>query len=219
MLLIGMDRPTAENLFAAIVSQAEQRDSYATKTKLLKLLYLFDVEYFRVHRRTFTGFAWKFFHLGPWAAEYETTLDGILASNVLEQRFGRHDTPLYHSPEPLDTAAIRLPPEDDSILRGVLSRWAGAETKEILDYVYFNTEPMQHGIRNEPLDFSVIPKEQPLVYRKTSSGVSQKDIERRRAMFTAMQVERKASQEIVHFTPPRYDEEYERAIAMMQAEG
>ena len=40
--------------------------SYFTKTKLLKLLYLFDVEYYRIHRIIFfTGFSWKFYHLGP----------------------------------------------------------------------------------------------------------------------------------------------------------
>jgi hypothetical protein len=213
-----MDRPTAENLLTAIVSQAEQRESYATKTKILKLLYLFDVEYFRIHRRTFTGFAWKFFHLGPWTSEYETTLDGIVASGALEQKFGKHDTPMYHSPERVDASIVRLPPEDDSILRGVLRRWAGADTRDILDYVYFNTEPMQQGIRNESLDFSVIPKERPPQYRPTSSGVGQKEVEHRKALFAAKRAGRKAKQKAIRFTPPRYDEEFERAIAAMQAE-
>ena len=61
-----MDTSSIEKLMIAIVSWAVEQGSYITKTKLLKLLYLFDVEYYRVHRRTFTGFSWKFFHLGPW---------------------------------------------------------------------------------------------------------------------------------------------------------
>jgi hypothetical protein len=64
-----MEQTVVDNLIQAIVTWIAEHDGYATKTKLLKLLYLFDVEYYRQHRYTFTGFGWKFFHLGPWAAE------------------------------------------------------------------------------------------------------------------------------------------------------
>src|SRR4051794_32036482 len=84
----SVDYDTAKNLIAAIISFVKQKGSYVTKTKLLKLLYLFDIEYYRVHRRTFTGFSWKYFHLGPWAAEYDPTLDGLLASGALNETFG-----------------------------------------------------------------------------------------------------------------------------------
>jgi hypothetical protein len=74
-----MDEQTAARLFAAIVSFVQERGSYVTKTKLLKLLYLFDVEYFRAHRKIFTGLKWKFFHLGPWAAEYDWSITRLLS--------------------------------------------------------------------------------------------------------------------------------------------
>src|ERR1700693_6525542 len=100
-----MDGPIADNLVAAIITWIDEQDSYVTKTKLLKLLYLFDVEYYRVHRQTFTGFGWKFFHLGPWAAEFDPALEGLVTNGaVLQQRANTEvETSFYRSAEPIDT--------------------------------------------------------------------------------------------------------------------
>jgi hypothetical protein len=72
-----------KKLIHAIVSQVVEKGGYVTKTKLLKLLYLFDVEYYRVHRQTFTGFNWKFFHLGPWAREFDPLMEELVHSETL----------------------------------------------------------------------------------------------------------------------------------------
>lgn len=205
-------------LFAAIASYAVEHGSSVTKTKLLKLLYLFDVEFYRVHRNIFTGFSWKFFHLGPWASEYDSTLDGVIASDALLEQFGKYNTTYYRSPEYVDTAALRWSTRDEAILRGVLRRWATAQTSEILDYVYFDTEPMQNAIRNELLDFSMISETQPLVYKRTGSGVSAKEIARKRQIFQQKYAQMAANREAFFFAPPRYDEEFARAIATMETE-
>ena len=42
-----MEQTVVDNLIPAIVTWIAEHDSYATKTKLLRLLYLFDVEYYR----------------------------------------------------------------------------------------------------------------------------------------------------------------------------
>jgi hypothetical protein len=218
ILLSRVDAATARVLFAAIASYAAEHGSSVTKTKLLKLLYLFDVEFYRVHRKIFTGFSWKFFHLGPWASEYDSTLEGIIATDALLEQFGKHDTTFYRSPEYVDPAALRLSARDESILRGVLRRWATAQTSEILDYVYFDTEPMQNAIRNEPLDFSLISEAQPLVYKRTSSGVSAKEIKKKRQIFQQKYAQMTANREAFFFAPPRYDEEFARAIATLETE-
>src|SRR5882724_4327514 len=59
------------DLVQAILSRAREREGYVTKTKLVKYLYLFDVEHFRRTGRTFTGFSWLFHLYGPWAREFE----------------------------------------------------------------------------------------------------------------------------------------------------
>jgi hypothetical protein len=211
---------TIEKLIAAIVTWVVGEGSYVTKTKLLKLLYLFDVEYYRVHRQTFTGFGWKFFHLGPWAAEFDPALDELVNTGtlLLQQRLNTDfETWFYRAAEQIDPRAPFCNVKDEYILRGVLKRWGIRSTGEILDYVYFQTAPMEVGIRNAPLDFSVINPEQPAAYRRSSSGKTKGEIQKLRTKFEAAQAERKAGRnQPFAFTPPKYDEEYLNAMAKLE---
>src|ERR1700674_5342885 len=118
-----MEAPNIEKLIAAIVTWVVGEGSYVTKTKLLKLLYLFDVEYYRQHRFTFTGFGWKFFHLGPWAAEYDPTLSRLLSHGVLSEQFSNsseYDTAFYKPGERVETRRAFVNVKDESILLEVL---------------------------------------------------------------------------------------------------
>jgi hypothetical protein len=72
-----------KQLVPGIVSYVTDHHGYVTKTKLLKILYLFDIEYYRTNRRTFTGFDWKFFHLGPWTPEYDPLISDLVVNGVL----------------------------------------------------------------------------------------------------------------------------------------
>src|SRR5713101_4873865 len=116
-----MDAPATDKLIVAIVTWVVDQESYVTKTKLLKLLYLFDVEYYRVHRQTFTGFSWKFFHLGPWAAEFDPTLDGLVTKTALVQQRSNSEleTSFYKPAERLDPRQSFCNVKDEYILRGV----------------------------------------------------------------------------------------------------
>src|SRR5271154_3939278 len=100
-----MKAQNIEKLVAAIVTWVVGEESYATKTKLLKLLYLFDVEYYRAHRQIFTGFSWKFYHLGPWATEFDDFLDEIVTSGMLLQQRSNSEfeTVYYRSADRIDT--------------------------------------------------------------------------------------------------------------------
>jgi hypothetical protein len=215
-----MEALNIEKLIAAIVTWVVGEGSYVTKTKLLKLLYLFDVEYYRAHRQTFTCFGWKFFHLGPWAAEFDQALDELVnrGTLLLQQRSNADfETSFYRSAEQIDPRAPFCDIKDECILRGVLKRWGTKSTGEILDYVYFQTAPMEAGIRNEPLDFSVIQSEQSAAYTRSSSGKTKAEIQKLRTKFEAAQAQRKAGQnQPFAFTPPKYDEEYLTAMAKLE---
>src|ERR1035437_6296690 len=133
-----MEAPNVEKLIAAIVTWVVGEGSYVTKTKLLKLLYLFDVEYYRAHRQTFTGFNWKFFHLGPWAAEFDPALEGLVANGILSQQHSNKEfeTVFYKAEERTNPREPFSNVKDENILRGVLKLWGARTTGEILDYVY-----------------------------------------------------------------------------------
>jgi hypothetical protein len=186
------------NLVAAVVSYVTERGGYMTKTKLLKLLYLFDVEYYRVHGKTFTGFNWKYFHLGPWTREFDPLLDKLVASGTITEHFVEKpdfDAKFLGSTEPSGLGKTFDDYKDELILRTVLDLWGPSPTSEILDYVYFRTEPMEHGIRDEPLDFSRVLHQLPEIYRrpasKATAGGNQSD---------AQGIQQKGSRE-THFRP------------------
>jgi len=212
--------PNLNNLILAIVSQTLEQGGYITKTKLLKLLYLFDVEYYRVNRQTFTGLNWKYFHLGPWTSEYDSVLNDLVdRAELLRSPSSRaeHDTEFYKTSRivPINEALPVF--RDENILRGILNTWASKSTGEILDYVYFQTEPILHGERNDLLDFSLIPEEPPQMYRKSSSGKTPREI---KALRQKLEEKKKARAENITaaptFTPPRYDDEYWQAIEALE---
>jgi len=214
-----MEDANIEKLIGAVVTWVVAEGSYVTKTKLLKLLYLFDVEYYRAHRATFTGFCWKFFHLGPWTTEFDPVLEGLVEKGVLLQQQSNRDfeTVFYKPGERIDPREPFTNVKDEYILRGVLKAWGTRTTGEILDYVYFQTEPMEAGIRNALLDFSVIQSERQPVYSRSSSGKTKAEIQKLRTKFAAQQAQRKASQnQPFAFTPPKYDEEYLDAMAKLE---
>lgn len=211
--------PNLEKLIAAIVSHVQRHDGYITKTKLLKLLYLFDVEYYRNHRRTFTGLEWVYFHLGPWTDEYDPILQDLVSRNILipsQSSHSDYETTFYRTPERVDVFKLFPQFADEKALRVVLNAWGNKTTAEILDHVYFRTEPMEKGERGQLLDFSVIPAEEPLHYRRSSSGKTPEQIRQLRKKFQQESAGRTTSKEVKMITPPRYDEEFWEAMSKLE---
>jgi hypothetical protein len=97
-----------------------------------------------------------------------------------------------------------------------LNTWGDRSTGEILDYVYFRTEPMENGIRNEPLDFSVIPEGRPEKYVRSSSGTpSGQIIAMKKAFAERIATLENEKEKGFEFTPPKYDDEFAKAIAKL----
>jgi hypothetical protein len=211
--------PIVKKLVPGIVTHVVDSGGYVTKTKLLKLLYLVDVEYYRAHRATLTGFDWKFFHLGPWAGEYDRVIDDLVSGGDLIERIGSksdYETKFYHVAEPKELGKLFPTSSDEFTVRRVLNAWGSASTGEILDYVYFHTEPMENGVRNQPLDFSSVRQDLPEQYARPSSGTSASEIEKLRKKFR-VQHEEAARGKPFAFTPPRYDEEFQKGVAKLES--
>ena len=205
-----------KSLVPAVVSCVEEAGGYVTKTKLLKLLYLLDVEFYRAHGDTLTGFDWKFFHLGPWTGEFDPLIDALIESGSLVAHTATkpdYDTTFYHASEPTDFGKLFRTAADEFSLKNVLRTWADSTTGEILNHVYFNTEPMERGVRNERLDFTSIPQQPKERYTRPASGVHPNEIRRGRTEFDKKISATRAP--AFDFTPPRYDDEFTKGIAKL----
>jgi hypothetical protein len=210
--------PKLQELIPAVVSFVLERDSYVTKTKLLKLLYLFDVEYFRLNRVIFTGFQWKYYHLGPWTDEYDPLLDHLIVQDLLIKRPSTNpdyiDAEFFRTSGYFDIEGIFSSYKDEFALKNILRTWGDKATAEILDYIYFHTEPIKYGERGKPLDFNTIEEHRPAEYKRASSGVSKEKIKALREEFeTRLQTTQDpVNSKHSNFTPPKYDQEFFEAM-------
>ena len=124
------------------------------KTKLIKLLYLLDVEYFRSNKKTDTELNWIFYKYGPYAFEIEEFLESIgVTEEQIPLKGGRVLLRLgIDSQEELEIGL-----EKRVILDSLIEEWGDASLNELLDYVYFDTEPMMDvQTRGEALNFNSI---------------------------------------------------------------
>src|SRR5437879_4243988 len=76
-------KPQARELVLAILTRIQELEGTANKTKLLKLLYLADIEHFRATGETLTGFDWIYYLYGPWTPEYDDLLKQLEAEGAL----------------------------------------------------------------------------------------------------------------------------------------
>lgn len=202
-------------LIKAICIRVQELESYINKTKLIKLLYLIDVEYYRRYKKTFTGFNWIFYEFGPWAHEYNEIYDIIKSSpnfrieqkghikegEVLQPEF------IKYFEEEIDLEDIFPTLEEKTIFFEIVDRWGKENLSEILNYVYFYTEPMLNARKRKPLDFhnieiyGKVPK-----YKRRKSGVSEKRIAELREKLKSLKLEEKISKK--QRIRPRYDELY-----------
>ena len=53
-------------------------------------------------------------------------------------------------------AEPKVPEEVRSIIAQLVRQWGDADINRLLNYVYFDTEPMEHATRGEILDFSTL---------------------------------------------------------------
>jgi len=143
-----------QKLILYVVDQVNQMGRTPSTIQLVKYLYLIDLEYARLFGRTLSGYEWIFYKYGPYAFEIAETARRV-GFNLIEEEFETGEKKgIYYRvdqeakfPEELGFAVKRMA---DRVLR----IWGLASTTEILDYVYFETEPMEDAIYGELLDFS-----------------------------------------------------------------
>lgn len=149
----------AEELISIIVHQYyNTTHRYIAKTKLLKLAYLVELSYYRKFRERLTDIDWIYYKFGPYTYEYDSILEKAnieFADNDEDKHF---DAILV---KPIDEEQLyqylqsKITFDVKTLIRNVLSDFSLMDLPELLDFIYFETEPMQNAEnRGEKLDFS-----------------------------------------------------------------
>jgi len=149
------------NLIRYLVWYATRQGINLTTNRLVKFLYLGDLYQARIKGgQTLTGFPWRFIYYGPYCREAlqcieEASETGLISKKTLDSKFSEDKGYNLFSCDDPDAEII-----GEQIHIGILSQLQSAikrfgdDTPLLLDYVYFETEPMENVKKGDLLDFS-----------------------------------------------------------------
>ena len=165
------------DLIKYIVRYATDHDIRLTTVRLVKFLYLADLYHARwFGGETFTKFPWAFVYYGPYCREAiigidEATLEGLIACQAYESKYASKDYAIYTCHDDgYEELRRSFPMAMISELQHQIKKY-GDDTAQLLDYVYFETEPMVDVKKGDRLDFSkaMVPRREPAVETKKMS--------------------------------------------------
>ncbi len=149
-----MKRDLVRKLLLYIVDQLQDMEAQISTIRLVKLLYLIDLDHYIRYKKTLTEIDWVYYHYGP----YFFALDDILRSasidldaREIETTSGKGFT--FRIFDEQDISKLVEYATEQQINR-IIKKWALEDTREILDFVY-NTLPIKNGKRDDALDFSL----------------------------------------------------------------
>ena len=210
--------PDLKTLIGYIVDQVNDRDGVVGKTALVKLVYLIDVEHYRRFAKPVTNLKWIFHHYGPYTVE----LEPVINDNEFVAGYGGRSSPGYRYYGRRDWREIHVnfnaqfSASARQVADKVINEWGLESLPTILDYVYFETEPMQEARRGEFLDFSKIQKEPAVPRRNDTFKLPTDTINTLRIRLKERS--EKAARKMREPTEPVYDQVYDEASRMMEEE-
>jgi uncharacterized phage-associated protein len=152
-----------ENIRKVIIyflKRAEEEHFPIGKVRITKLLYLLDVEYYRDSGSAYTGLNWIYYKYGPYTAEIDNVLSQI--GIKLEEEAITSTKSIKKLMVSESIADYSVDTHIENYLHRIWTAWGMESLPRLLDFVYFETEPMLDVKRGEQLDFSkVIKKEIP----------------------------------------------------------
>lgn len=147
----------AKEIILQIFREASERNVTLGKTQLVKLLYLAEVENYRENGVRLTNLSWLFYHYGPYAFELESILSEPEFEKVEKKTQKENDFILYKVAEPLLSYGQGVEAKVSLLIKKIIGEWKDKPLEELLDFVYFETEPMQNvKKRGDTLDFDTI---------------------------------------------------------------
>ena len=157
-----MNNHLLRHLITHVIAQLTDAGVGFGKTKLVKLLYLIDVENYRIHRTTVSGLEWRFYHYGPYAFEIDDALKDLefdIPQDSVTTGTGHKATIFRSNRELRPRLGEHLPSSRElRVVNTVIRDWGEIELNLLLNHVYFYTEPMKHAERGDVLDFSTIQR-------------------------------------------------------------
>lgn len=209
-----------EQLVQYITWYASEREEVLNPIRLVKFLYLADLFYARQFQgETLTKWPWRFVHYGPFCGEALAAIEnarnlGLIQAFGFESNFDDEEHFIYkcHLDEdhPLHE---ELPISVTAPLENLIKRF-GDDTYQLLDYVYFETEPMQNARYQEVLDFTKAKKVE-MVRQIEMKPLSKGKIKKAKEAINKLKANYLSPRENSNVIKPIYDDIYLKALELM----
>lgn len=205
------------NLILYIANLVGELEGSLGVTRLVKLLYLIDVEFYRRYRRKLTDLNWIFYKYGPYSFEIEQhlrSLDLYLMEEDVALAGGRTFRKLQSVAGDIGIDVIGGR-SAQIVVERVVRLWSLEDLNALLSYVYFETEPMSNPVLGEPLNFGAIePRRLESTLDRARLQLTEDEANTLRTRLNQFRIRREAEQaashrqrETIHQTPdPAYDE-------------
>lgn len=175
---------TLSDLIIYIVWHATRISGGLSTLALVKFLYLADI--FNAEDTkgdTLTKLPWIFYHYGPYCTESYRAIDdavklGIICQKTYESKFDDDKVSRWFFCTSSDEPQVNIPTYVELRLPSAIKQFK--DNRDLMDYVYFKTPPMENPNEKELLDFSMVRKfvpEQPIETKKLSAKNAKKALE------------------------------------------
>ncbi len=210
------------DLIRFIVWHATQTRGGLTTLSLVKYLYLADLyNAEETGGKTITGFPWFFYHFGPYCTESfkaigEALNHGVINAKNYESQYEQGEEYKWYSSADESEPKLDIPAHAWLSLSSDIARFE--DIRDLMNYIYFETLPMQHAKERALLDFSVAKKIQPdnpVVMNKLSAKKVRKAQE---ILNKLRQTRTKTSADPYAGPQPVYDESYYKFVETLNDE-
>jgi len=153
------DKQELARLIQYIAFEVQDRGIPLLRTRLVKLLYLLELEFYRTRRQRLSDLRWIRYRYGPFSFDLDEVTARLgfqLEEEEVDFRTGQGIRYEVHEPRDVDDW---LPFRVKTLADAIITRWADEDLETLLDYVYLQTEPMGHAEFGEELDFSKTDRE------------------------------------------------------------
>ena len=146
-------------LIFTLKSYYQRYSKWPSKTRLLKLAYLVDLFYKRRFGNRIISNTWIYFLYGPYIKDYDSVLS---ASEFKLKEVELEDEKTASIVELNKDVQTQVHSIDiNTVIYHVVSKFGNKPFMELLDYIYFETEPMINANnRGEALDFNIVQPEE-----------------------------------------------------------
>lgn len=149
-------------IISEILNQLKKNNLSTNITKVIKLLYIIEVEYFKFKKERLTSLKWRFYHYGPVPLEI---YDYCKKNNInIDDIYTNNGELLRNMELPKNYKGINANTTEKRdilfLITRVIKDFGSMDIKDLLDYVYFETEPMKNAKRGEYIDFTKVKDEE-----------------------------------------------------------